>query len=65
MDAGHGLFPFHVTSWSDFYVQFNQAGGQFFDADDNVQLQSPLAVEILNWVKGHLDRDAILPSVRR
>ena len=55
MDAGHGLFPFNVNSWADFYIQFNQAGGEFFDAEDNVQLQSPLAVEILNWVKGHLD----------
>ncbi len=55
MDAGHGLFPFNVNSWADFYIQFNQAGGQFFDVEDNVQLQSPLAVEILNWVKGHLD----------
>ncbi len=55
MDAGHGLFPFSATGWGDFYIQFNQAGGEFFDAEDNVQLQSPLAVEILNWVKAQLD----------
>ena len=29
MDAGHGLFPFRADSWSDFYTQFHQAGGEF------------------------------------
>ena len=55
LDAGHALFPIATQSWSDFYVQFNQAGGEFFDAEDNVQLQTPLAVEILNWQKAQYD----------
>lgn len=55
MDAGHGLFAIATQSWSDFYVQFHQAGGEFFDADGNVQLNSDLAVEILAWQKAQLD----------
>ncbi len=55
MDAGHGLFPIATQSWADFYVQFHQAGGEFFDAEDNVQLQSQMAVDILNWQKAQLD----------
>ncbi|MCY4466839.1 MAG: extracellular solute-binding protein [Chloroflexi bacterium] len=55
MDAGHGLFPLATQSWADFYVQFHQAGGEFFDAEDNVQVQSQLAIDILNWQKAQLD----------
>ena len=55
MDAGHGLFAIATQSWADFYVQFHQAGGEFFDADGNVQLDSDLAVEILSWQKAQLD----------
>lgn len=55
MDAGHGLFAIATQSWADFYVQFHQAGGEFFDADGNVQLNSDLAVEILTWQKAQLD----------
>ena len=55
MEAGHGLFAIATQSWADFYVQFHQAGGEFFDADGNVQLNSDLAVEILSWQKAQLD----------
>lgn len=55
IDAGHGLFAIATQSWADFYVQFHQAGGEFFDADGNVQLDSDLAVEILSWQKAQLD----------
>ena len=55
MEAGHGLFAIATQSWADFYVQFHQAGGEFFDADGNVQLNSDLAVEILSWQKEQLD----------
>ena len=55
MDAGHGLFCIATQSWSDFYVQFHQAGGEFFDADGNVGLNSELAVDILSWQKEQLD----------
>ena len=55
MDGGHGLFAIATQSWADFYVQFHQAGGEFFDADGNVQLNSDLAVEILSWQKEQLD----------
>jgi ABC-type glycerol-3-phosphate transport system substrate-binding protein len=55
MDGGHGLFAIATQSWADFYVQFHQAGGEFFDADGNVQLNSELAVDILSWQKAQLD----------
>ncbi|MYD11245.1 MAG: hypothetical protein F4X02_14540 [Chloroflexi bacterium] len=55
MDAGHGLFPIATQSCADFYVQFHQAGGEFFDTEGNVQLNSDLAVEILTWQKAQLD----------
>ncbi|MCE2472158.1 MAG: extracellular solute-binding protein [Anaerolineae bacterium] len=55
MEAGHGLFAIGTQTWADFYVQFHQAGGEFFDSDGNVQLNSDLAVEILAWQKAQLD----------
>ena len=55
LEAGHGLFPLATQSWADFYIQFHQASGEFFDADGNVQLNSELAVEILTWQKAQLD----------
>ena len=55
MEAGHGLFPIATQGWGDFYVQFHQAGGEFFDADGNVQMLSDLAVDILAWQKAQLD----------
>lgn len=55
MDGGHGLFAIATQHWGDFYIQFHQAGGEFFDADGNVQMLSDLAVEILTWQKAQLD----------
>lgn len=55
MDAGRGLFPVSTNGWSDFYIQLHQAGGEFFDAEGNVQVASDLAVEVLSWQKAQLD----------
>lgn len=55
MEAGHALFPLDTDGWADFYIQYHQAGGQFFDADGNVVVLNDLAAEVLAWQKEQLD----------
>ncbi len=55
-DAGTGLFPVQTQNWSDFFIQYHQAGGQFFDTEGNVLVhEDPLAAEVLAWQKAQLD----------
>ena len=55
-EAGYALGSFTPEGWEDFYIQYYQAGGQFFDEEGNVtMLDDDLAVEILTWQKNLVD----------
>lgn len=55
VESGRALFPLATQSWADFYIQYHQAGGQFFDEDGNPSIINDLAAEVLAWQKARLD----------
>ncbi len=64
-DSGTALTTFDrgAGSWRELNNVLNAAGGQFFDGDGNVTvLDDDLAVDILNWQKGHVDSGLFLVS---